>query len=63
MEKGDLEAALKVLKDRAQLLNLYPVKDQTPSTVQVNTVLPPLQRRQPGSAAADGSRPTRPGRS
>ena len=41
MEKGDLEAALKVLKDRAQLLNLYPVKDQTPSTVQMNTVLPP----------------------
>ena len=41
MEKGDLEAALKVLKDRAQLLNLYPSKDQTPSAVQVNHVLPP----------------------
>jgi hypothetical protein len=41
MEKGDLEAALKVLKDRAQLLNLYPAKDPTPSAVPVNHVLPP----------------------
>jgi len=41
MEKGDLEAALKVLKDRAQLLNLYPSKDPTPSAEPVHTVLPP----------------------
>ena len=41
MEKGDLEAALKVLKDRAQLLNLYPSKDPTPSAEPVHTVLLP----------------------